>query len=345
MINSKHEAANIFGSQSELTTETVTQKVSVIIPAYNTAAYIAETLDSVFTQTYTNYEVIVINDGSPHTKALEAALETYRDRIIYLKQENQGAGPARNTGLKASSGKLIAFLDSDDIWLPKFLESQVTFLQENKFDLVWADAYLFGIGVREGSTFMEFAPSEGEATFESLLESRCNIITSGTLARKKAILEVGGFKNYPTAQDFDLWVRMALKGARFGYRKDILLKHRVHLKGLSGNSVKRIERELNAYNRLLETLPLNKNQVHIVECQLKRLEASLLLERGKSLLLDENYIDAKRTFKEANKYFRSIKLRAVLIMLNLFPRLLLWLFKWLRADGLALIKKSNPKAV
>lgn len=344
-MNSKHETGNIFGSQCELTTEAVTQRVSVIIPAYNTAAYIAEALDSVFTQTYINYEVIVVNDGSPDTIELEAVLEAYRDRITYLKQENQGAGAARNAGLKASSGELIAFLDSDDIWLPKFLESQVVFLQENKFDLVWTDAYLFGIGVKAGSTFMEFAPSEGEATFEGLLNCRCNIITSGTLAIKKAILEVGGFKNYPTAQDFDLWVRLAFNGARFGYQKIILLKHRVHLQGLSGNSVKRIERELNAYNRLLETLPLSKNQVHIVECQLNRLEASLQLERGKLLLLDENYIDAKITFKKANKYFRSIKLFAVLIMLNLFPRLLLWLFKWLRADGLALIKKSNSKSI
>ncbi len=76
--------------------------VSVIIPAYNAAPYIKDTLDSVFAQTYRSFQIIVVNDGSPDTEALEDLLLPYRDRIVYIKQENRGLSGARNTGLRAA---------------------------------------------------------------------------------------------------------------------------------------------------------------------------------------------------------------------------------------------------
>src|SRR5260221_785574 len=90
--------------------------VSVVIPAYNVARYISETLESVFAQTFTDYEVIVVNDGSPDTEDFEQAIAPYLNRILYLKQENLGASVARNTGLQAARGEFIAFLDADDLW-------------------------------------------------------------------------------------------------------------------------------------------------------------------------------------------------------------------------------------
>src|ERR1700730_1568273 len=98
-----------------------TPTVSVIIPAYNTALYIVETLDSVFAQTFRDFEVILINDGSPDTDKLEQVIEPYRERIVYLKQKNGGPSAARNAGIGWSRGEYIAFLDSDDSWLPQYL--------------------------------------------------------------------------------------------------------------------------------------------------------------------------------------------------------------------------------
>jgi len=103
--------------------------VSVIIPAYNVAPFIGDTLRSVLAQTFSEYEVIIINDGSPDTVELESVLAPYLDRIIYLKQENQGAGAARNTGLRAARGEFVAFLDGDDQWLPAFLEKQLKLIR------------------------------------------------------------------------------------------------------------------------------------------------------------------------------------------------------------------------
>src|SRR5215471_12596309 len=93
-------------------------RVSIIIPAYNTASLIAPCLDSVFSQTFRDFEAIVVNDGSPDTPELEQALQPYRDKIIYIVQPNRRAAGARNTAIGTARGELLAFLDSDVSWLP-----------------------------------------------------------------------------------------------------------------------------------------------------------------------------------------------------------------------------------
>ncbi len=168
--------------------------VSVIIPAYNVAAFISETLGSVLAQTFSDYEIIVINDGSPDTEALEHALEPYRDRIVYLKQENQGAGAARNAGLRVARGEYVAFLDGDDIWLSQLLHEQVALIEsEPGFDLVYADAINFGDPFSAGRSSMETNPSSGEVTFEKLLCADCNVVTSAVVARREPIMRIGLF--------------------------------------------------------------------------------------------------------------------------------------------------------
>src|ERR1700737_3017188 len=106
-------------------------KVSVIMPSYNTPTLIAECPGSVFAQDYKDLEVIVINDGSPDTAELERVLEPYRDRIVYLKQENRRACGARNNGINHARGEYVAFLDSDDSWMPTYLRTQMGHLEKN----------------------------------------------------------------------------------------------------------------------------------------------------------------------------------------------------------------------
>src|SRR4051812_28594915 len=101
-----------------------TPLVSVVIPAYNVGDFIAQALDSVLAQTYRHFEILVVNDGSPDTPVIEAALAPYRDRITYIAQENAGPSAARNAGIERGRGELIAFLDGDDIWLPTCLAEQ-----------------------------------------------------------------------------------------------------------------------------------------------------------------------------------------------------------------------------
>jgi len=117
-------------------------KVSVIIPAFNAGKFIEETLASVFAQTYKDFEVIVVNDGS--TDNTEAALQPYRHQINYVKQKNRGLPASRERGLRASSGSLIAFLDADDIWLPTKLEKQVSFAAAHpEYGIITTDQLYF----------------------------------------------------------------------------------------------------------------------------------------------------------------------------------------------------------
>lgn len=312
--------------------------VSVIIPAYNIAAYIAETLDSVLKQTFKDLEIIVINDGSPDTVEFEKVLKPFMSEIVYLKGENKGAGFARNIAIDHARGALIAFLDGDDIWLPGFLESQVNFLRENNYDFVYADALLFGGSALDGKTFMKTAPSKGEANFDSLLSLKCNIITSGTVARRQTIIDAGMFETEKVrAHDYVLWLKVAKRGARIGYQKKVLLKYRIHLDSLSGDSVQRVERSINVYHRVLNKIELSDSQREIVKRQLTRLESDLQVERGKSYLLQEDFDLAERAFAEANKYRRSPRLQLIIRLLKIAPRFLLKFYKSRRRDEINFI--------
>src|SRR5215207_5446450 len=127
-----------------------TPRVSVIIPAFNVASFVKETLDSVFAQTYNNFEVILVNDGSRDSAELESALAPFFDRIVYAEQENLGASRARNLAICLSKGEYLAFLDGDDVWFPAFLLSQIEYLEKNNLDMVYCDAELFGERFVEG---------------------------------------------------------------------------------------------------------------------------------------------------------------------------------------------------
>lgn len=109
-------------------------KVSVIIPFYSHKDWLKESLESVFSQTYKDLEVILVNDGSKED--IEDVIEPFKDKIIYLQQENKGPGAARNLGIRYAKGKYIAFEDADDIWLPQKLEIQIPFMESR--GIIWS---------------------------------------------------------------------------------------------------------------------------------------------------------------------------------------------------------------
>jgi glycosyltransferase involved in cell wall biosynthesis len=236
--------------------------VSVIIPAYNVAPFIQEALESVFAQTFNDFEVIIINDESPDTAQLEEAIEPYRNSIVYLKQINQGAGAARNAGLRVARGEFVAFLDGDDLWLPDFLEEQVRLARTDDYDLAYADATNFGQPGFDGSTNMAYNPSFGEVTFKKLLCGECNIVTSTVLARREPILRIGCFnERFKNSQDFDLWLRLAKDaGARMTYQKKVLARRRIHADSLAGDPIRSFGGELAVLNSMKRRTDLTPDE-------------------------------------------------------------------------------------
>lgn len=307
-------------------------RVSVIIPAYNVAEYINETLDSLLAQTYKNFEIIVINDGSPDTETFEKVIENYFDKIIYIKQKNAGAAVARNTGIENARGEIIAFLDGDDVWFDDFLEEQTKFLDEKNFGMIYCDALLFGNHSKKFKTYMQQSVSKSEVTPETLLNGSCNVITSGTIVKKEHLLNAGIFN--PKAirtEDFEMWFSMAKRGVKIGYQKKVLLKYRVRKTGLTGNAVMSSERTINALKIITERNKLTETEEQIRRRQLRFAEAEHELAKAKYFLAGENYEEAIKHIAKANKIEPKTKLVIVSFLLRIAPKMTLRLFKKFRA--------------
>lgn len=316
--------------------------ISIIIPAYNVAAYISETIDSALAQTFKDFEIIVVNDGSPDTEDLEKILETYYDRIIYIKQKNGGAASARNTAILESRGSILAFLDGDDVWFPEKLSSQIKVLENSIFEMIYCNAILFGEPLYESQKFMDKSPSKGEVTPETLLNGNCNVLTSGSIVKKDLVVKCGLFDEKAVRiEDFDLWFRLCKNGVRIGYQQDVLLKYRVRTGSLTGDNVEKAERTIAALQMVKHKHIFTEPELKAWEERLKASKAELVLEKGKNNLVKGNFSEARKNFSEANAYSKNFKLTVLNLLLVLSPKLTLILFKMLRPAEFLYIAASN----
>ncbi len=299
-------------------------KVSVIAPAYNVASYIVEAVNSVFAQTFTDYEVIVVNHGSPDTNELERELTPYMDRIIYLKTENKGVGAACNAALKVARGEYIAFLDADDAFLPQHLSEQLELLEKHEgYDLVYADAVTFGELATPGRTVMDENPSDGDVTFSSLLEGKCSAITTTVVTRRDPILEVGMFdESLRSSQDLDLWLRLAKrKGARMSYQRKALARHRIYEAGLAADDLGSLEEEVTVLKKASQRSDLTPVEQEAIQRTVPKRRAVIEAWRGKERLRDGDFAGAIESFSESHSLVPNRKLQMVIWSLRIAPRL------------------------
>lgn len=301
--------------------------VSVVIPAYNAAPYIADTLDSVFAQTFRSFEVIVVNDGSPDTAALEQALQPYLSRIRYLKQENRGPSAARNRAIRQGRGKYVAFLDSDDLWLPMHLDRQLESLARGpNLGLVYTNGVHFEENVPLGTAFAS-VPQSGPVTLESLLAEQCTINTSSVVASREAMLRVGLFdENMNRCEDLDLWLRLSYDGVGMSYDREVQVCHRLG-RGLSADRELMKRGRLEVYKKIAANDLLTQAQRSIIAAKLKTLEVEIQVELTKQALLAGKFTEALSAAECANSHGRTTKLRVAEVGLRCFPGLLRWLYR------------------
>lgn len=296
-------------------------KISVIMPAYNTAHLIAEALDSILEQTFRDFEIVVVNDGSPDTPDLEKVLTPYQDKIVYIKQPNKRAAGARNTAIRAAKGDFLAFLDSDDTWLPDHLASQMKlFAEDPSLDFVYCDGLV--IASDESKTFMEMCPSCGTATFEALVVERCQIPVSTVVVRKQALEKAGLFdEGLPRCDDYDMWFRTAFWGAKIAYTKNVQVRFSGARPGaLSLSSVKMVEAYWKILEKAIQTLPLNDSQRALVRKRADEIKALYLLEEGKAHLQEGRFGDAIKSISASNALFKTTKLSLVLAGIKIAPK-------------------------
>ncbi|MFA5309347.1 MAG: glycosyltransferase [Dehalococcoidales bacterium] len=282
-------------------------RVSVILPTYNRALYVGEAIQSVLDQTYKNFELIVVDDGS--TDNTREVVNSYKDpRVRYLYKENGGVSSARNTGIKASDRDFIAFLDSDDLWLPENLEVKIKLLDAHpEAGLVCSDAYFLdnktkaNIGRLWGEKRFKYSANPTQAAqhpLKELLYRSCFIMPQATMLRRRVFETIGYLdESLPTSEDWDLFVRIV---QRFPIEViDMpLLKIRRHDDSLSRNQEKVYRGAVTAINKAIASGTFSR-------AELKLLKERLALEHcryGRWSLLGDRQEDATKAL------FASIKI-------------------------------------
>lgn len=190
----------------------IVPKVSVIIPTYNRQDLVQKTIDSVLNQTFRDWELIVVDDGSTDQSA-SVLQERYGSRIIYIYQENQGESAARNRGLCSATGEYVAFLDSDDLWHPNKLQRQIeAFAEKPELGLVSTQAYWINY---EGLLLRQAPHGHGrennDISWQDLVLD--NVVAGGgsaAMVRRSCLSHVGGFdSDIRFGEEWDLWIRLA----------------------------------------------------------------------------------------------------------------------------------------
>ncbi len=239
-------------------------EVSVIIPTYNRAEYVTQAIDSVLAQTYTDYEIIVVDDGS--TDKTREVLEPYMDKIAYIYQENTGVSAARNRGIKAAKGDWVAFLDSDDEWLPGKLTVQIRAVERHP-QLV---AHMVNVNLTNyndpyPNSFLHckfpFEGNEGiiDDPFIPHFKYRTIAMPVAIMCLKECAIKAGLFdESFVCGEDYDFVCRLALQGS-WGYSTKVLVvlyRRPEGIKNLSADrysdAIKRCSSLIKTHSKLLE---------------------------------------------------------------------------------------------
>lgn len=313
-------------TSSDGTGTTTAPLVSVIIPAYNCSSFIAAALDSVLAQTMPDYEIIVVNDGSLDTPELERVLQPYAASIRYIKQANGGASAARNTAVRAARGRYLAFLDSDDIWLPHHLEHQTRLLlQDPSLGLVYSN----GVRVKDDRLIaiaFDETPQSLPVNMVSLLLEKATVNTSSTVVIREAVVAAGLFdEQLKRCEDVDLWLRLAQRGVGITFSREVQIAHRL-ANGLAASGDLMKQALVAVYKKLLATHNLPEEQSAIIHQRIAAVSVALYFERAKESLLLGKFDEANENIGQARRLGPNWRVRATHLGLHFFPKLLQYLY-------------------
>jgi glycosyl transferase family 2 len=250
---------------------------SIVIAAYQVAYVIGAAIESALAQTAPPLEIVVCDDGS--TDDLSAALEPYRDRIVFVRKENGGEASAKNAAARAASGDFVAILDADDVYFPERLEALGELAATRPdLDILTTDAYLELDGVRRRRVY------EGGWTFEVADQRRAilqrNFVFGHAAVRRARLLEVGGFDEaIRWTTDWDCWARMILGGSAAGAVDEPLALYRLRESSLSADRARLVGGRVQT---------LTKASLHpgLSEAERRVVAASLATERRELALLE-----------------------------------------------------------
>ncbi len=233
-------------------------KVSVIIPTYNRAKNLIQSIDSVMNQTYQDLEIIIVDDGS--TDNTKEVLSKYDGKVRYFYQENRGVSAARNIGIKESRGEFIAFLDSDDSWLGNKLEQQMKLFQ---YDPSVSLQYSYARYLDKANNIEFIRPKNVSKSFKDFLYEDTVLPTSSVVLKKSVLEEVGMFdEGLPGIEDYDLWLRCSRK-FKIGFIPETLVLKNNSSSNLSFNHSKMYIGYIKVCEKLLANLKTEIDSIFI----------------------------------------------------------------------------------
>ncbi|MDD5217909.1 MAG: glycosyltransferase [Candidatus Omnitrophica bacterium] len=268
--------------------------VSVIIPTFNRVAFLKDAIASVMAQSFTDWELIVVDDGS--TDATPIVLQNYIEqdhRIRSIWTSNNGVAKARSLGIEAAKGKYISFLDDDDYYLPGKLESQFKHLEDNP-SLMFVYGYAEVVDVK--NDYLKMAPRNPAHSFHDLI---CDsvILPTSVLVRKVVLDEFGGFRaGLKTCEDYDLWLRIAHKYP-FAFYPEIVSRYRRHDSNITHN-IYQIYSDENRVRQHLLLITRNKTERKMIRESIKR-SSTRFFGIASQLAESKNYKEALRFYESA----------------------------------------------
>lgn len=260
--------------------------VSVIVPSWGLAHLVGETLDSLIAQSFTDWEAIVVDDGAPDDVAGAVAPYAAADgRIRFLPTVHGGLPAARNRAIAVARAPLIALLDGDDLYRPDYLARMVAAIEADPaLGLVSCDAVFTGQPSREGRRFSDYMPQVGEPTLEAVLARRFNIFIAAIL-RREAIAAAGGFDEHmPSAEDFDLWVRVLEAGWHATHVAAPLAVYRRRAGSLSSSTLRLRRATLDVYERAATRLA-GRPEAQVARAMAERMRAEAGWVEGEDLVI------------------------------------------------------------
>lgn len=291
-----------------------------MITVRNRAEFIRETLESVIAQKFREHEIIVVNDGSDDTDALEREINMRIEDVTYIRQRYAGEGAARNTGIEHATGEIVAFVQAGDIWDADLLATQYIFMQRGDYDVVSSDATLFGDNSPYRRKFSDRHPTLMESDSISLIERRSNVLISGSLIRRTMLLKAGSFETGGLAKPgLHLWVRIAKCGGKFGFQPKLLVKRRL-FPAEASDLMTLLENEREVLERLRETLELDPKELSAVGRRLADVEAEIAIRQGSNFLRSGDHAEALSAFRVASHHHPTLRMKAITWLTRVAPK-------------------------
>jgi glycosyltransferase involved in cell wall biosynthesis len=302
--------------------------ISVLTPAYNVAEFLPETVASALSQTWGDFEMLIVDDGSTDaTHQVARSWERVDRRIRVFTRENGGPSAARNTAIVHARGEYFALLDGDDLWHPTFLESQMrVFDRKSPVDVVTGNAYNLG-GVLNGRPFNPVGTACRELSLLEILESEASVFVMSIL-RRAVIERVGAFdERLRTNEDYDLWIRAAHAGFVFVHNPVPLGHYRRRPGSASANEIQMFTGIMRVFNRASALCADRPRELAAIHKQLERFEGERLLASAKAHLVGRNFDAAARDFNALFDVRRDFASATIAQMSRHMPGILLWAYR------------------